>query len=941
MEKRIVGTWGADLTDEEYAAALAALGALESTGTHQYPASGDPTEIAGYLDREFDRGKRCVGWRQALNVAMIDTPDAWMPAVHKNAKALALGWQAYLSRSGHPRHLPRMSLSTKWMTRPDHFSFRELVGWLTSRDLLASLVIENGEVTPPRTQWRLPLVVGIPAESDIYGALTEARTSWLTRLTRVVRVGEARDACDLLILPTGYADQLAGIARLRLRASFIICLEDPVPPEQVGASIYEGLRQTIQAAGLALVGKQPEFPKWYKGLIRNVCHDIPADGAVWLTNKIMEGLLPLIVGVPCAIDTLRILGLAERLDSLQRATIPKMFRKLKGGSLAEMVITGVFESEDGDTSSMKPAVEAQESDIERKQVQRRVQAGAIRLSGQPEPVKTIEADAPSLFWVQIGQKKDAASAEQPFPETGLDYRTGPIAGAVQIELAGVAVEAVDTRGKDLDHRDCIPLATPIADRLLAPESMEIVGVANAPIQIPRIGDSSAAWFVVRPANDLKRTQGRIAIIVGNRIVQTVHLIAPVGTGPGQGQAMTLKAESPVHPRLDDLEDRREFDVALLSAEDLGNRLRLTVSCGGRSKAVELNGVSEPISSIRRAIHELARRNVDVLQLNAEAARVPMLSLASQGVLLYQDLQKQLGDMLDKVGRVQLVCRGNSFFPIEYLYDGPPPDLNAEVCENSAKALPVGACGNCPNVKSKAHVCPLHFWGLQKVIERHGDSKRGEPADTIPPSASRASFGAPVPALLAASDRAYQYDNGPLQRQELEDALTRLTGVSPPLVQTWPAWKDHVKTMNPRLLVLLPHSDKVPVDVEVLEIGKGGLLAKHEIDGELVGDKQKLQLLLLLGCATANVTTNFAPYPQLFRDAGAEIVVAPLAPILGADAVPIAKKIAVLLGELGSSPAREAALGELLRQVRREMLAEGHPGALGLVAFGDADWVFGG
>ena len=39
--------------------------------------------------------------------------------------------------------------------------------------------------------------------------------------------------------------------------------------------------------------------------------------------------------------------------------------------------------------------------------------------------------------------------------------------------------------------------------------------------------------------------------------------------------------------------------------------------------------------------------------------------------------------------------------------------------------------------------------------------------------------------------------------------------------------------------------------------------------------------------------------------------------------------------------RETAFGELLRELRQKLFGEGHAGVLGLLGFGDADWVFGG
>mgnify|MGYP007125332507 CR=1 FL=1 len=58
MQKNIIGNWGADLSDGDYACALAALGVLESRGTEQHPASSDPHEIAAALAAEFEDGER-------------------------------------------------------------------------------------------------------------------------------------------------------------------------------------------------------------------------------------------------------------------------------------------------------------------------------------------------------------------------------------------------------------------------------------------------------------------------------------------------------------------------------------------------------------------------------------------------------------------------------------------------------------------------------------------------------------------------------------------------------------------------------------------------------------------------------------------------------------------------------------------------------------------
>jgi hypothetical protein len=198
-------------------------------------------------------------------------------------------------------------------------------------------------------------------------------------------------------------------------------------------------------------------------------------------------------------------------------------------------------------------------------------------------------------------------------------------------------------------------------------------------------------------------------------------------------------------------------------------------------------------------------------------------------------------------------------------------------------------------------------------------------------------------LFAASQRAFDFGDGDAWRKRVIEALGRLgKGLPPGEAQDWDIWRKLVDKTHPypKMLVLLPHSDTVPIDIDVLEIGANELLAKDEIDVNLIGKEEIPQLLLLLGCSTAAVTEAFAPYPELFHRAGADIIIAPLAPILGADAAPIAERLAELLADR-MALGREVAFGELLRDIRRELLAKGHPGALGLVGFGDADWRFGG
>lgn len=82
MEKDIIGHWGAELTDVEYGRALAALGAIEATGTEQRRASDDPQLLVTALRKEFEDGERTVVWRKAFNTKGT-APASWRQTVHK------------------------------------------------------------------------------------------------------------------------------------------------------------------------------------------------------------------------------------------------------------------------------------------------------------------------------------------------------------------------------------------------------------------------------------------------------------------------------------------------------------------------------------------------------------------------------------------------------------------------------------------------------------------------------------------------------------------------------------------------------------------------------------------------------------------------------------------------------------------------------------------
>jgi hypothetical protein len=393
---------------------------------------------------------------------------------------------------------------------------------------------------------------------------------------------------------------------------------------------------------------------------------------------------------------------------------------------------------------------------------------------------------------------------------------------------------------------------------------------------------------------------------------------------------------------------------MIEADDLGGQMRLTVNQGCEVKEILLNNLKGVVNDIRSMLvpthKEYERVGVIKLALDEDPMEGVLLSLACKGRLLYDELKYHLGNILDDVTRIQIVSRSIVFCPLEYVYDGPPPEMEAKVCPNAEENLPKGKCDTCSHKDSAKWVCPLHFWGYQKIIERHAASRDGSRTG-IPQQGKLFSptctpFGALRPVILAASEKAFNYSEGATGRKDLISALSSLdNNVAPETAENWDAWRTGVAKKgesHPKVLVIIPHSDKGEGQkkIDALEIGEGHLLGKHLIDVDLIGTDAIPHLLLLLGCSTAEANEVFVSYPEKFHRAGADIVIATLSGILGMDAVPITTQLAKLLMEKISLQG-EVALAELMRDIRRKLLAEGHPGVLGLVSFGDADWRFGG
>jgi hypothetical protein len=1015
--KNIIGDWGSGLSDGDYACALAALGVLEATGTEQHHASSDPAELLAALSQEFDHGERTPVWRGAKNLGRATTVASWRQTVHTDAAALAESWRNYIAASSHPRQRPRLALKADWRNRPDLFDFDSLWAWLSRQDNgLQALVMADGHASLSSARWHWPLRVGVPAGAqgaETLATLRDARNgrSWVADLARCYEVGVARDACDLLILTPAATAQILEQSRTRIRASFIVCLEDSPPELAQLAGRYAALRERLKAAGVAVIhrtDKSFRLSEWFVAVLREVSHDLPIHAAVWGTGQWRFNLDQLLIGVPGALDKCRILAIAERQDRVVAALeaaaggeqlVPvgatlgvgdeamPTFGGPGGGdntvissaptpippftarrNLAEELRNRQFVSESVDGMDTVRELAQQKSDIDEARLLRWIQANAWRPDAPEIAARSLAPQQWNLLGIHIGPSEGPRS-DAPFVEGAVDFSRGDVVVSVQVELSGANVTALDSNDlrwmfnddlrpgdmRDGGERAGKLLSGPLAKLAVDPGSKKnstIVGLAATTIVLPPAGDSTLALFAVFPADDGK-VEGRVAIIYKNRVLQTARLSVGVGAAAG-GAGLDVVAEAAIHPRDDDLEERREYDVTI-QVSDVGGKLHLAIQHDQSVKDVQLDELEAPILDIGAALERTAVNwDYSKTVLEQDVFAETLYALADNGAALEQHLRKKCGDDVDSWHRIHLIPTTNKFLPLEYVYDGLPPQHDAGVCPNMLGALDRGSCDrakedatSCPNRRSKDFVCPMHFWGFSRLIERNGtvDAAPGlsvselRSAMTCVPS--KQAYGQVQSILFAASNRAFAYETTPQaqadERASLIKALGALSGAVVD-VSDWNRWREEA-AKKPNLLVLVAHTDRQR-GTRVLEIGEKKLLGYSEIQPDLSGAAGQPQLLLLLGCSAADVTENFQPYPERFRDAGVSVVLAPVAPIRGKDAVPIAKQIAKRLADR-LSKSEPTTFGELMPLLRRELLLAGHPGVMGLLGFGDGDWLLGG
>lgn len=318
------------------------------------------------------------------------------------------------------------------------------------------------------------------------------------------------------------------------------------------------------------------------------------------------------------------------------------------------------------------------------------------------------------------------------------------------------------------------------------------------------------------------------------------------------------------------------------------------------------------------------------------------TLAAQGrflrnLLLFYGGLPRFGH-LARIRRVQVVSPFSAeYLPVEFFYDGPAPNEDAQLCDHFESAAGGDStCGHCRALSDGGRfVCPLLFWGLNRIIERQVRAQPTGRGETIPcstqvePAQGEDALGRLQRILLASSNRVSEAD----QIATLKAA--RAIDPEAQEAEDWDEWKDWAEKAQPGLLVVLPHSVTTSLDFEALEIGDRELLRLDEVDTRWPSSKKAAPVVLLLGCNTALAEITYQDFIDRIRCRGAAVVVGTLTSVLGQHSAPVAREFLRQLSQ--GDNVGPSTFGEVMRRIRRRMLRAGNVMALALVAYGSSEW----
>lgn len=692
-------------------------------------------------------------------------------------------------------------------------------------------------------------------------------------LVDLTRVEEEPGAVDVAVLAEPLLAAVTRLVREQLVANAVVVLDAPAERAAVVEALLATARAATGASASALLPPR-DVPALLASLVREASHANAFDVA--LTHAAGRELL-----------------LWAEPEAMERATLPVVAQRTAREVARAPAPTGALESAAFELNVAAEGAFTRERDE------------ATAIAGM---TATVEPELDAMAeerWCQITAGPLHAGVNT------IGFFIGPREAGAQPAPAPLDESALPWEEEDATAYRLTVLFIPWAPDAVAQQ---------AELELPRFGRTETVDFTLEAGAG--EAAARILVLFRNRILQAAHVSARVGDVPTLSEVVALV------PSLSGLDDRRPFDLALF-ANHTGGRRTLTRHSSGTTHVSSAGGVPAIAERIAAVLGKAAldrRRLKDGAR--SPAAREFLVALAVHGRDLYKELRTELGELGDPV-RIQLVtARSSWLLPLEAVYEREAPDDDAQLCENYA-ADPATCTGACTRTPPRRSVCPNAFWGLAKTIERHRYDPDRDPAiadgytlvASKRPRRGRRDLTVQR-ALFGASRRVTADDTA---------ATVAALGHEAVAVAGWDAWEAALAGQDTQLLVLLPHTDyrEATLEIAASTLQRGRIEARH-----VTGDRDVDPILILFGCRTSGTGGDPGGFATRFLQEGARAVFHSAADLRAGHASELARRLTATLTAPGHRPRM---LSDALLEFRRAAVLDGYVAALGISAFGDADW----
>lgn len=993
MNRQDFGRWGIELKTETFAKSLAFLlrdsfeetpndiiakliGVKNTARIHKRSKTEENNLIQLCLDSTYHSELF------SLNTAALDFSISWATLLQDLKKKHKIEEQKKAKRSNYRLQPKNFNLRLELITNPENAHW--LSEQLAKVDNQVSIYLRVDE---PQIEigWNWALRVGFLKDENSKNlreeleAYIEKERNWLRSLVEFVYLDSENDSCDLLLIPENLrsALNLALNIKIKMSADCVLMIgQTNENPDDIPALI-SAFRRFITTSGVGIIKVEPTLRTiWFTELIRELSHNEPIDVALFAASRNSKTPLPFLIASRQLIEFSK---LAESIKSLGAKIINNPSEELVDISNEDArnfgVERGLVQLEklgriftnrfnyfryDKESSSAKSAAKINEI-LKRSSAAKKPQESQTRwIQAQVNDLsipnelnrlrRALRANAPHEVVIRIGlNSEDWEQSSEKF------------------------------RGETLPpDKESYKLTVILTEPQLFTEAQ------MKTITLPSQGNSSECQFFFHVGEGIKKIEARISILYKNRVLQTALLKAKVSTNPtevSEDFKIELNREAIVRADFNGLKERRYFDAAFILNEDVNNEPRVTAISDQYVSFSTPEGLEGFNKQVDRFIQEVADSSKDFARKLDDPKMVKLLgNLAKYGNRLYKSLIENqiwspLADKLigqsenDVIGnnpkRIQIIsAKPDTRLPFEFLYERPSPvGEQVKLCPKAILGLEQGKCfTDCEGLKNpQDYVCPLGFWGLSNIIERHThsifySSTRSKDGSDFrfqaEPVENRKCLEVFRKVLFAASNKADVLEQPTVDGkteiikggvEKISSALSIITKSSLSKISSWDEWKKQIKSGSPpSALILLTHTKTMNSGILALEIEDGSqadmLLEAIEPEYVHLTKEYPQPIVLLIGCETGKAKIDFMNFIASFRQSGAAIIVTTGISILGRHAVPITSELLEILNLYSKEP--NHSFGEVMRLVKQKMLARGFPTVLTLMTYGDADWQIG-